>query len=29
MKKFYVMLIVAGIFAGCTASTSSTTAESP
>ncbi|MHA7005842.1 lipoprotein required for motility, partial [Campylobacter coli] len=24
MKKFYFMLIIAGIFAGCTASTNST-----
>ncbi|EAH6043754.1 lipoprotein required for motility [Campylobacter coli] len=29
MKKFYFMLIIAGIFAGCTASTNSTTAKNP
>ncbi len=29
MKKFYFMLIIAGIFAGCTASTNSITAKNP
>ncbi|EEP3515741.1 flagellar assembly lipoprotein FlgP [Campylobacter coli] len=29
MKKFYFMLIIAGIFAGCTASTNSTIAKNP
>lgn len=29
MKKFYFMLVIAGIFAGCTASTNNTTAKNP